>query len=237
MRRWRPSKAILREAPARAGDVVKAGQLLARLEDKDLRLEQVRWQAELEVAQRKEREAMAAGNRVDQRLSAAQANQARAQLDLVEERLARVQIMAPFDGGGRQGRPVAAARLAGASRGKVLFELAPLDAWRVVLKVDERDIAWVQPGQPGELVLSSLPGQAWPFKVRKLTPVSVAEEGRNFFRVEAELGGRTPQAQPEHGRRGQSRGRRTQPALDLDAPAARLAATGVVAADALSAAR
>ncbi len=190
-----PFEGYLREAPARAGDVVKAGQLLARLEDKDLRLEQVRWQAELEVAQRKEREAMAAGNRVNQRLSAAQANQARAQLGLVEERLARVQIVAPLDAvvvkgdlSQQLGSPV--------QQGQVLFELAPLDSWRVVLKVDERDIAWVQPGQPGELALSSLPGQTWPFNVKKVTPVSVAEEGRNFFRVEAELGGRTPQLSP-----------------------------------------
>jgi multidrug efflux pump subunit AcrA (membrane-fusion protein) len=72
-------------------------------------------------------------------------------------------------------------------QGKVLFELAPLDAWRVILKVDERDIAHVRQGQAGELVLTSLPGQLFPLTVRRITPVSVAEEGRNYFRVEAEL--------------------------------------------------
>jgi hypothetical protein len=72
-------------------------------------------------------------------------------------------------------------------QGKVLFELAPLDAWRVILKVDERDIAHVRDGVAGELVLTSLPGQSFPLKVKKVTPVSVAEEGRNYFRVECEL--------------------------------------------------
>ena len=190
-----PFEGYLREAPARAGDIVKAGQLLARLEDKDLKLEQVRWEAELEVAQRKEREAMAAGNRVNQRLAAAQANQARAQLGLVTERLARVQITAPLDAvvvkgdlSQQLGSPV--------QQGQVLFELAPLDSWRVILKVDERDIALVQPGQAGELALSSIPGQTWQLTVRKLTPVSVAEEGHNFFRVEAELGSEAPKLSP-----------------------------------------
>jgi biotin carboxyl carrier protein len=181
-----PFEGYIREAPARAGDIVRAGQLLASLEDRDLILERTRWQAELEVASRKEREAMANADRVNQRLAAAQANQALAQLNLAEERLSRVAVSAPFDAvvvkgdlSQRLGSPV--------EMGEVLFELAPLNAWRVILKVDERDIAYVKEGEPGELVLASLPGQAWGFEVKKVTPVSVAEEGRNYFRVEAEL--------------------------------------------------
>lgn len=181
-----PFQGYLREAPARAGDEVRQGQVLAVLEDKDLRLERVRWESELEVALRKEREAMAGNDRVALRLASAQANQARAQLDLVLERLGRVQVVAPFDGivvrgdlSQELGSPV--------EQGKVLFELAPLDAWRVILKVDERDIAHVALGRPGELVLTSLPGQSFPLAVKRITPVSVAEEGRNYFRVEAEL--------------------------------------------------
>jgi biotin carboxyl carrier protein len=190
-----PFEGYLRQAPARAGDIVKAGQVLATLEDRDLKLERVRWESELEVSLRKEREAMAAGNAVDQRLAGAQANQARAQLDLAVSKLERVNIVAPFDGtvvkgdlSQQLGSPV--------EQGKVLFELAPLDAWRVILKVDERDIGHVHVGAAGELVLASLPGQAWPFTVKKLTPVSVPEDGRNHFRVEAELGRGAPQLSP-----------------------------------------
>ena len=190
-----PFEGYVREAPARAGDVVRKGQVLAMLDDKDLRLEKLRWESDLEVAQGKEREAMAAANRVNQRLASAQANQARAQLDLVLSKLERVNIAAPFDGvvvkgdlSQQLGSPV--------EQGKVLFELAPLDAWRVILKVDERDIAHLKVGQAGELVLASLPGQAWDFQVRKITPISVAEEGRNFFRVEAELDRHAPKLSP-----------------------------------------
>ena len=190
-----PFEGYVREAPARAGDVVRRGQVLAVLEDKDLRLEKLRWESDLEVALGKEREAMAAGNRVNQRLASAQANQARAQLDLVLAKLERVNIAAPFDGvvvkgdlSQQLGSPV--------EQGKVLFELAPLDAWRVILKVDERDIGEVRLGQGGRLVLASLPGQAWDFTVSKITPVSVAEEGHNFFRVEAQLAQGAPKLSP-----------------------------------------
>ena len=73
-------------------------------------------------------------------------------------------------------------------RGQVMFELAPLDDYRVVLQVDEHDIAAVKLGQKGELVLTALSGHHYPFSVSKITPVSTAKEGRNFFRVEADLG-------------------------------------------------
>ncbi|RZL31133.1 MAG: HlyD family efflux transporter periplasmic adaptor subunit [Rubrivivax sp.] len=183
-----PFDGFLREAPARAGDTVKAGQVLARMEDRDLQLEKVRWETELEMAQRKEREAMAQADRVNQRLSAAQANQARAQLDLTLSKLARVELVAPFDAivvkgdlSQQLGAPL--------EMGKTLFELAPLASWRVMLKIDERDIARVQPGQGGELVLTGAPGQRWHFTLKSVTPVSVVEEGRNYFRAEAELVG------------------------------------------------
>lgn len=190
-----PFEGYVREAPVRAGDTVKAGQLMARLDDRDLLLERARWESELEVSLRKEREAMAAGNLVDQRLAGAQAGQARAQLDLALSRLERAQVLAPFDGtvvkgdwSQQLGAPL--------EQGKVLFEVAPLNAWRVMLKVDERDVAHVQVGAKGELLLASLPGKAWPFAVRKLTPVSVAEDGHNYFRVEAALADGAPRLSP-----------------------------------------
>ena len=190
-----PFAGFIRDAPVRAGDTVQRGQLLARLDDKDLQLEKARWDAEREVALRKEREALASGNRVDQRLASAQAAQASAMLELAQDRLARTEIVAPFDGvvvrgdlSQQLGSPV--------ELGKLLFELAPLDAWRVILKIDERDIARVQPGQRGELVLASLPGQTQAFTVKRITSVAVAEEGRNFFRVEAELAEKTAPLRP-----------------------------------------
>jgi hypothetical protein len=190
-----PFEGYIRDAPARAGDVVAAGEVLARLEDQDLRLEAVRWESELQVALRREREALANNDRVNARLAAAQADQARAQLDLVRARLARVEITAPFDGVVVQGdltqklgSPV--------EQGEVLFEMAPLDAWRVILQVDERDIGFVEEDRAGELVLSSIPGRPWPFTVTKVTPVAKADEGRNYFRVEAELVGAAPELRP-----------------------------------------
>ena len=181
-----PFAGFIRQAPARAGDMVKRGQVLAVLDDKDLQLEAERWQAELQIAEKREREARANGERAELRLASAQAAQARAQLQLAQDKLTRVQVLAPFDGvivrgdlSQQIGSPVEV--------GKLLFELAPLATWRVILQVDERDVADLAEGRAGDLVLTSLPGRVWPLQVRRITPVAVADEGRNHFRVEAAL--------------------------------------------------
>jgi multidrug resistance efflux pump len=81
-------------------------------------------------------------------------------------------------------------------QGKVLFEVAPATGHRVILQVDERDIVRLSVGQPGELVLSGLPGDKMPFTVRQITPVSTAQDGRNFFRVEAQLAADASRVRP-----------------------------------------
>ena len=80
-------------------------------------------------------------------------------------------------------------QLIGASvqRGQVLFEVAPLESYRVILSVDEREIGLINPGQTGDLVVSALPNETLSFKVDKITPIAEAQSGRNVFRVEGLL--------------------------------------------------
>ncbi|HEV7476542.1 MAG TPA: HlyD family efflux transporter periplasmic adaptor subunit [Burkholderiales bacterium] len=181
-----PFQGYVREAPRRAGDVVKKGELLARLDDRDLRLERTRLASQAEQYGRQYREAMAKRDRASARIVSAQTDQVGAQLALIDEQLSRTDIAAPFDGVLVSG-DLSQALGAPIERGQMLFEIAPLDAYRVVLQVDEHRVADLKAGQRGELVLSSMPGERYPMTVSKITPVSTAREGRNFFRVEAQL--------------------------------------------------
>jgi RND family efflux transporter MFP subunit len=181
-----PFDGFIAQGLVRAGDTVKRGQPMARLEDRDLKLERARWSAELEQAQRKYQVAMAQADRGNMGVMAAQMHQAEAQLALVEEKLARAELTAPFDGvvvsgdlSQQIGTPV--------EQGRTLFEVAPLEGFRVVLQVDDRDIARVAVGQKGELVLSSLPDRALPFTLSSVTSVATQHDGRNVFRVEAQV--------------------------------------------------
>jgi RND family efflux transporter MFP subunit len=179
-----PINGFVLEAALRAGDTVRQGQVIGRLDDRDLRLERVKLLSQREQYSRQYREAMGKRERAQALIVSAQIAQSEAQLALVEEQLARTSLVAPFDGvivsgdlSQNLGSPV--------ERGQVLFEVAPLADFRIVLQVDERDISHVISGQHGELTVSSMPGERFPFAVNKITSVNTAKEGRNFFRVEA----------------------------------------------------
>ena len=93
---------------------------------------------------------------------------------------------APFDGLLLSGD--LSQRLGGSvNLGEVLFEMSPLNAYRVLLNIKESRIAEVQPGQKGVLYLSALPDTPFSFTVTKLTPQTVSRDGATFFIVEAEL--------------------------------------------------
>jgi RND family efflux transporter MFP subunit len=181
-----PIDGFIASASARPGDLVREGEVLGALDDQDLKLERTRWSSQREQFRNQYRKALAERNRTESRILSAQIDQAEAQIQLLDEQLARTEFVAPFDGivvagdlSQKFGSPV--------ERGQVLFEVAPLDSYRVILEADEHDIAELEVGQQGRLALSALPGEVMPISIEKITPVSVTEDGRNFFRVEAAL--------------------------------------------------
>lgn len=181
-----PFDGYIAEAPVRAGDLVSEGQLLCTLDDRDLSLERLKWLSQKMQLQRQYQEALAGHDRASASIISAQLAQSEAQLLLAEANLERTRILAPFAGVLVSGD--LSQRLGSAvAQGEQLYELTPLDAYRVIVKVDERRIADVREGQQGSLRLSSLPENEFPFTIQKITPISTAEEGRNYFRVEGRL--------------------------------------------------
>jgi len=181
-----PMDGYVKTAKVRAGDLVHAGDLLCTVDDKDLKLERLKWASQREQLLREYRGALVNDERAQVRILNAQVEQAAAQIALLDEQLARTQLTAPFDGVVITG-DLSQSLGAPVERGEVLFEVAPLDSYRIILEVDERDIGQVAEGQQGKLALSGMPGERLPVTLAKITPVSSAREGRNFFRVEARL--------------------------------------------------
>lgn len=181
-----PFDGYIEQSTARAGDTVAKGQVLCSLDSRDLQLTKLAKLSQFHQMERQYQDATANHDRAEAGIIRSQLKQGQAELDLIEAKLQRTQLRAPFTGLLVSGD--LSQRLGGAvSQGEVLFEVAPLDAYRVILKVDERRIDDVKHAQSGTLVLSSLPDQQYPFVVDKITPITRAEEGRNYFRVEAYL--------------------------------------------------
>ena len=181
-----PIDGFILDSDIRAGDLVQAGQVLGTLDDRELKLEQQKITSEKARHAREYRNALAGHDRAQVSILSARISQSDAQLQLINKQLERMQITAPLTGvvvsgdlSQSLGSPVA--------RGDVLFEVAPLEAYRLVLRVDERDMNAIATGQAGRLKLSGLPGDALAFEVSRITPVSESADGGNYYRVEAQL--------------------------------------------------
>ena len=113
-------------------------------------------------------------------------NEAEAQRRLVADKISRASITAPFSGlvvsgdlSQSIGSPV--------ERGRLLFEIAPLNNYRVILQIGEREIARVTSGQRGQVVLTGFSSEPLDFTVKKIVSVATPANGANAFHVEATL--------------------------------------------------
>ena len=181
-----PMAGYLLSASVRAGDTIRAGEVMASLDDRDLRLELAKLDGRLQKARREYREAQSSRDLVKVRVTREQINQIDAEIELLRRQLDSVRLTAPFDGVVIDGD---LSQLLGSpvERGDTLFKVAPLAGYRIILKVDESEIAYVEPGQPGALTLTSLSRASLPLVVERITSVATAEDGANIFRVEASL--------------------------------------------------
>jgi multidrug resistance efflux pump len=174
---------FLQQANVRPGDRVHAGQVLAQLSSQDLELERKRRESEVRQHENAYRAAEARNDRTQMVISQSRAAEAQALLDLADAQLQRSQLVAPFDGvvikgdlTQNLGAPV--------QKGEVLMVLSPGDSFRLIVEVDESDIAAVRPGQHGQLALAARPEKPLAFVTRRIVPVATSADGRNYFEVE-----------------------------------------------------
>ena len=181
-----PADGYLQAVHVRPGDRVAQGQLLLEMSDQDLQLQKRKWGSELGQYENAYASALARADRAAMVIAQARVEEARAHLGLVESELARARITAPFAGIVVDG-DLTQSLGAPLERGKPLLQLAPLDRYRVMLQVDERDIGHVRVGQTGQLALSALPWDALPIRAVRITPMARPAEGRNVFEVETDV--------------------------------------------------
>ena len=181
-----PFDGYIRAQYFRAGQVVAENAVLAELQDNDLTLDRLRHVAQRRQYQLELDRALSRRDLAQASISRAQIDQKDAEIELADQMLGRTQIRAPFvsvvvsgDLSQSIGRPV--------SRGETLFELAPLDQYRVTIVVPEFDVQHVSKGQHGQVLLAALPESAFDFSVTNVTPVAHVQDGVNGFEVHGVL--------------------------------------------------
>jgi len=190
-----PFDGFIRAQFVRAGDVVKADTLLAELQYNDLQLERLRQISRKRQYQTELAKALAKPDLAAVNIARAQIEQTDAEIELSDQMIERARLRAPFDAvvvsgdlSQSVGKPV--------SRGDTLFEIAPLDRYRMTAVVPEADIGLVKVSQQGELLLSALPDRTFPVEIASITTVAQAEAGVNGFEVIGTIEGRDQTLRP-----------------------------------------
>jgi len=181
-----PQAGYIKSANARAGDSVTKGQVIASLENRELLIERDMWLGELGKIDTSLAGALSTRDRSELGMLQAKKAQVDAELALLDEKLSRANLVAPFDGvlvsgdlNQALGSPV--------DVGQILFEIASMEEYRLVLEIDEHDVAGVEPGQPGVLRFSALPGNKHKLETSAVVPVAVTRNRKSVFLVEAQL--------------------------------------------------
>lgn len=179
-----PQDGFLREVHVHAGDVVKAGQVLAEMADDDLQNTLRARVAEANQHENAFAEAFARGDRAQAVIAQSKLSETRAQMALIEQQIARLKITSPFDGVVIAGdlRQQLGAPL---KRGDNMLTLAPGLDWRVVLEIDETDIASLNKGQMARLRLAAMPDQTIGLMLNRVTPVAKTTPNGVRYEIEA----------------------------------------------------
>lgn len=181
-----PFDGYVAAAHARAGKTVTAGEVIAELDTQELALQQQRFTAEINEYDHQYRQALSERNNTQAHIFKAKVGQAQAQLNLLQEKLNRSKLVSSIDGviiNGDLSRSLGAP----VKTGDVLFEVAPLNEYRLVILVDEKQVVDVYEGLSGHLTLKSMPEKKLPFEIHKVSPVFAPGAQGTAYRVEAKL--------------------------------------------------
>ena len=175
------------------GDPTVAGvTVLATLDTAELQLQLAAARAQLVGYAKEEDLALRDNKAVEVQMAQSNMNSVQAQIDLLEDQIARARITVAIDGTvtvgdlKRQlGSPV--------TTGDILFEVAPLDSLRAELEVPEERISDViAAGNDTELARGTLasvshPGDYVPFVIERIDPIAQVVEQQNVFKVQVRL--------------------------------------------------
>lgn len=184
--------------------LVEAGDILARMDTRELRLMAVRASESLAIARRRVEALMSGpdepglGAQIEE--ARAEAEAARAELDFYNERLEKAVIRAPISGviieGDLRERVGSAV-----SMGDAMFIVADIDELYGVASVDDRDIRLVERAVEQGLVRHSLatkadPGTRFDITIERVVRAATPKDGTNAFEVRISLDEPAPWLRP-----------------------------------------
>ncbi len=177
------------------GDTVSKGQVLARLDEDELRWSLESAQAEYEATAKKRDIGLASKSSGNMRVAQLELQQIAVRIDAIKANLERLTVRSPIDGIVLQGDWF---RSEGApvSRGDTLFEVAPLDRMTIEAHLSTEDLAEIHAGDAATLRVDSDHNRTWQGKLERIDPRSKIIDENIVFVAEIELQGTAGELKP-----------------------------------------
>lgn len=181
-----PFNAPLEKAFVEPGDLVEKGQLLARIDGRELRMELSGTRADLHRATKQRAGHLALHDSGESEIARHEVDRLRMRTDLLEHRRQNVDICSPISGvvvsgdlEDVEGMPL--------EKGQTLFEISPLDEMIVEVSIAEDDYAYVRAGMPVSLRLDAFPLRKFNGSIQRVHPRAELRDESNVFVAEVFL--------------------------------------------------
>lgn len=181
-----PHDGVLNEVLVEPGDVVKAGQVLARMDGREIEWELAARRAEFTRAKKQHDASLAVANTSESQIARLEMERLDVQIQLLRDRIENLEIRSPIDGiviGGdpkkRQG-----ARLV---QGENLFEAGPLEKMLVEVYVPDEEISQVAEAQRTVIRFDAFASRTFAGPIERISPSAEPRDQQNVFVAEVAL--------------------------------------------------
>jgi len=175
-----PYDGKLEEALVRPGDLVRKGQVVARMDGREIRWELAGLRADYNRATKQHDVGLATHDTATAQMAALEMEQLALKIRLLEERAENLEVKSPIDGIVISGDPQ---RTEGArmTMGQTILEVAPLDKMVVELDIRDQDIPHAQVGQTVRVRLDGVPWTTYHGTLQAIQPRAELRNGKNIF--------------------------------------------------------
>ena len=189
--RKRPSSASTaticrQETLVQPGDVVEKGQLLARMDGREVRWELAGSRADLHRAAKQRAGHLATHASGDAEIARYEVDRLQMRTELLEHRDHNLEIRSPIAGVVVSGDLEDAVGMP-LQIGQTLFEIAPLDEMVVEVAIAEDDFAYVRSGMPVKIRLDAYPLRQFAASIERVHPRTELRDEENVFVAEVDL--------------------------------------------------
>lgn len=181
-----PFDCRLERALVEPGQPVEQGDVLARLDGKELRSQLADLVARRDRAAKQADQAMASGDVPAFQVAQLEVESLKFEIEILSERTRNLEIRSPIDGiliagdlERSEGVPL--------EKGEVLFEVGPLGDLIAEISISEHAVSYVREQMPVRIKVNAFAGEKWNSQLDSIHPRSETRDRRNVFIGEAYL--------------------------------------------------